>query len=114
MEDTLITILESYGYPVIRQGSLAKDAAYPASFFTFWNNEETGHSFYDNDAASIDNDFSVYFYSSDPDLAYSALRTARDDLKSNGWTISSYGFDADSDEITHIGRGMRILYLLQN
>ena len=113
MEDVLITLLSTLKYPVLRQGSLAKDEAYPASFFTFWNNDEDGHSFYDNDAVSIDHEFSVYFYSSDPELPYTQLRAARALLKSNGWTITDYGFDVASDTITHIGRGMQVSYLEQ-
>ena len=53
MEDTLIQLLESFGYPVIRQGSLPADQAYPDTFFTFWNSTEDGQSFYDNGTASV-------------------------------------------------------------
>ncbi|MFR7662245.1 MAG: hypothetical protein ACLUZ0_04030 [Coprococcus sp.] len=39
MEDQLIQLLETFEYPVIRQGSLPEDEVYPDSFFTFWNND---------------------------------------------------------------------------
>ena len=52
MEDTLITLLSTLKYPVIRQGGLAKDQAYPATFITFWNNNDIEHSAYDNATAS--------------------------------------------------------------
>ena len=41
MEDKLIEVLSSFGYPVIRQGSMTEDEAYPPTFFTIWNNQET-------------------------------------------------------------------------
>lgn len=111
MEDNLIALLESFKYPVIRQGSMANDATYPDTFFTFWNSEETEHSAYDNDTLSIDHSFMVNVYSKDPSTAYSLLRDAKTLLKSNGWIISTFGYDAASDEITHIGRGMEVDFL---
>lgn len=111
MEDILINLLQTFGYPVFRQGSLSKDEAYPDTFFTFWNNSETGQSFYDNDTAIVDYDFSVNVYSTDTDKVYSLIASARTLLKSNGWIIVSRGYDVGSDEITHIGRGFEIEYL---
>ena len=40
MEDNLIELLATFGYPVLRQGSLAENEQYPPTFFTFWNNGE--------------------------------------------------------------------------
>jgi hypothetical protein len=111
MEDTLIQLLESFGYPVMRQGSLSADQKYPDTFFTFWNSTEDGQSFYDNDTASVVYDFDVNVYSSKPDVAYSLLAAARKLLKAEGWIISTRGFDVASDEITHVGRGMYVQYL---
>lgn len=111
MEDTLIELLSTLKYPVIRQGSLAPDEAYPDTFFTFWNNDETEHSAYDNDTVNVDYDFDVNVYSTNPDTAYQLLSQARKLLKENGWIIATRGYDVASDEITHIGRGMEILFL---
>lgn len=111
MEDVLIALLETLKYPVIRQGSLAPDQAYPDTFFTFWNSDEVSESFYDNKEASASFQFDVNVYSTDPSKAYSLLDDARSLLRSNGWTITDRGYDVASDEITHIGRGMEILYL---
>lgn len=111
MEDILIQLLESFGYPVIRQGSLSDNQAYPDTFFTFWNSTEDGQSFYDNDTASVVYDFDVNIYSTKPDVAYSLLDAARKLLKGNGWIIVTRGYDVPSDEITHVGRGMMIQYL---
>lgn len=111
VEDNLIELLETFNMPVIRQGSLPEDEAYPATFFTFWNPDEYEHSAYDNDTASAVYSYDVNVYSSDPDTAYSLLREARKLLKQNGWIIGVRGYDAASDEITHIGRGMAVYYL---
>lgn len=111
MEDTLISLLSTLGYPVIRQGSLPPNTAYPDTFLTFWNSSEDGESFYDNQTASAAHDFDVNVYSNNPTTAYSVLESARALLKSNGWIITSRGFDVPSDEITHIGRGFTVAYL---
>lgn len=111
MEDILIELLSTLKYPVIRQGSLAPDETYPDTFFTFWNNDETEHSAYDNDTINVDYDFDVNVYSTNPDTAYQLLSQARKLLKENGWIIATRGYDVASDEITHIGRGMEILFL---
>ena len=111
MEDELIELLETFEVPVIRQGSLGPDQAYPDTFFTFWNTDETEHSAYDNRTASLDNDFDVNVYSISPSRAYSLLEQARNLLKANGWVCPSRGYDVPSDEITHIGRGMEVTFL---
>lgn len=111
MEDNLITLLETFKYPVIRQGSMPQGASYPDTFFTFWNNEESEHSAYDNETLNTDNRFDVNVYSTSPSTAYLLLGQARGLLKENGWTITTRGYDVASDEITHTGRGMEVCYL---
>lgn len=111
MEDTLIALLETFKYPVIRQGSLAPDEPYPDTFFTFWCTSEDGESFYDNDAASVSYDYYVNVYSTSPNTVYTLLESARTLLRENGWITVQRGFDIASDEITHTGRGMEVEYL---
>lgn len=109
MEDKLIELLNTFKYPVIRQGSLSENEPYPDTFFTFWNNEEVEQTAYDNQTASVIYDFDVNVYSTDPDKAYSLLRDARNLLKDNGFVPISRGYDVASDEKTHIGRGMNVV-----
>lgn len=111
MEDALITILESFKYPVYRQGSMSNDAEYPETFITFWNNTSDNHAYYNNDEYGTTWDFNIYVYSSNPSLAYSVLADVRAALKSAGWITPSKGFDVGSDQPSHIGRGLEILYL---
>lgn len=111
MEDILIALLETFKYPVIRQGSLGDDEEYPDTFFTFWNSSEDGDSAYDNETVKIIHDYNVNVYSTDPETTYSLLKQARDLLKVNGWIPTQMGYDIASDEITHTGRGMNVTYL---
>lgn len=110
-EDDLIEILETFEYPVFRQGSMSEDEAYPDTFFTFWNTSEDEHSPYDDDTIIVEYNFDIYVYSNDPERAYSLLSDARSKLKQAGWIIMSRGYDVESDQSSHIGRGMAIAYL---
>lgn len=111
MEDALITILESFKVPVDRQGSMSSHDEYPETFITFWNNDTPDHAHYDNQEYGTEWDFNVYVYSSDPAITYSLLSDIRAALKAAGWIPTSKGFDVESDEQTHTGRGIRVLYL---
>lgn len=111
MEDELITLLESLGYGAYRQGSFDEDKKYPESFFTFWNTSSDDHAHYDNKDYKADWEFDVNFYSVDPVLTYSVLAEARILLKENKWTVPTRGYDVYSDENTHTGRGMHVIYL---
>lgn len=111
MEDKLIELLESLGYPVYRQGSFTEGQEYPESFFTFWNTGSPDHSHYDNDNYGSEWAYGVYFYSSDPELPYKLISDARILLKQNKWIVPSKGFDVVSDEATHTGRGLEVLFL---
>ena len=111
MEDNLIQVLQELGYPVMRQGSLAPDDAYPEHFFTFWNNDSSDHAHYDNAEYGTVWNYSINFYSTDPEKTYSALNEARTKLKENGWILPGKGSDVASDEVTHTGRGMDAYFL---
>lgn len=114
MEDLLIETLQEYGFPVLRQGSLAQSEPYPDSFFTFWNNATSGDSFYDNKPLATLWDFDVNFYSNNPITTYEKLGEAIKNLKSKGFIISGKGYDVASDEITHTGRGTNALFVEKN
>ena len=113
MEDVLIGLLETFKIPVIRQGSLNPSQPYPDSFFTFWNDDESGQSFYDDDISIVTYSFSVNAYSTAPSTAYNLIDSARTLLRQNGWIITERGYDVPSDEISHIGRGMSVTFLKQ-
>lgn len=110
MEDTLIELLQSFGFPVIRQGSLAQNEDYPKTFFTFWNNGEYEQSAYDNKTIRVVYDFDINVYADDPTTVYELLQHARALLNSKGWVTPDRGHDVGSDVDTHTGRGMNVLY----
>lgn len=111
MEDNLINILSELGYPVYRQGSMSDDEIYPSTFLTFWNYDTPDHSHYDNSEYGYAWSFNIYVYSNDPELTYSVLAEARIKLKKAGWIVNGKGFDVQSDEATHTGRGLEIFFL---
>lgn len=111
MKTKLIELLETFGYPVMLQGSMAEDAKYPDHFFTFWNNETPSNSHYDNDATSYVWNFDVNFYSNNPVIVNTKLDEVRRLLKTNGFVVTGKGHDIVSDEPTHTGRGITVLYL---
>lgn len=111
MEDKLIQLLESFGYPVYRQGSISEDESYPETFFTFWNNLSEEGTFYDNESHSEIGDFDVNIYSTNPTLIYTTLKEAKQLLKQNDFIITDSGHDVLSDEQTHTGRGMNVLII---
>ena len=114
MEDLLIETLETFGYPVMLQGSMLPDEPYPDSFFTFWNNASVGESYYDNSEVTTVFDYDVNFYSSDPEMVYSKLNEAIAALKTAGFIVSGEGYSVMSDEPTHDGRGVNVLFLRRN
>lgn len=111
MEDILYNILLGLGYPVYRQGSMSNDEIYPETFLTFWNYDSPDHSHYNNSEYGVVWSYNIYVYSSDPSLTYSVLQDARTALKKAGWICIGRGFDVQSDEETHTGRGLEIAYL---
>ena len=111
MEDLLIETLETFGIPVLLQGSLGEAEAYPDRFFTFWNNDSFDGSYYDNQAVSTVYDFDVNCYSTDPAQVSALLLQAKQRLRGVGFLISGKGHSVVSDEPTHTGRGMSVLYL---
>lgn len=111
MEDRLIEIVESLGYEVYRQGSLSENDDYPKTFFTYWNSDSPNTSFYDNNEHGTIWMFDVNVYSIDSELAYKLLLDARSALKQNGFIVTSKGYDLTTDEPTHTGRGMEVIFI---
>lgn len=116
MEDLLISTLEALGYPVKLQGSLLPRERYPDSFFTFWNDSADGTGFYSNTEGAILWAYSLNFYSIDPVKVSDMFKiikdkpTAKSLLKAAGFIVSGAGYGVPSDEPTHTGRGISLLY----
>jgi hypothetical protein len=108
--DNLIATLESLGNPVKKQGSLLPDESYPDHFFTYWNNSSDGSSYYSNDEGAIIWNYTVCSYSIDELLTDSNLMEAKKLLRQAGFIVAGAGYDVVSDEPTHTGRGITVLY----
>ena len=110
MQDNLIETLQPLGYPVRLQGSLLPNESYPSNFFTFWNDAADGSGIYDNTESATVWQYSLNFYSVDPQLVNTMLLEAKKLLKAAGWIVSGKGYAVASDEPTHTGRGITIRY----
>lgn len=110
MKKKLISILETFGYPVFLQGSLNSDEKYPDSFITFWTDYTSDNAHYDDDVHSVVWSFSVIFYSSNPTLVNTKPDKIRAALKSAGFIPQGKGQDIPSDEPTHTGWAMDYLF----
>jgi hypothetical protein len=105
------TLTEEFNLPVILQGSLSPDDEYPSAFFTFWNNYSDDDAFYDNTESDVIWNFDLNYYSNDPASVNSVLLEAKKLLKSVGFIPDGSGHDVLSDEPTHTGRGMTLLFI---
>ena len=109
MREKLINLLESFGYPVHLQGSLLSVDDYPDSFFTFWNFQNDGDLFYDNESYASDFGYWIYFYSSDPELIENKINEVKAVLKKNKFIVQG-PIDARSDIKSHTGKMLTIFY----
>lgn len=113
MKEQLITLLETFGFPVYLQGSLASPEAYPDSFFTFWVHSAPEGAFYDNQPNRCVWGFWVYFYSTDPALVMEKSEQARQLLKRSGFITEGKPTDLAVDVPTHTG-AMFTVYAIEN
>ena len=105
------TLTEEFNLPVIQQGSMSMDEDYPESFFTFWNNTTTDAAFYDDTETETIWDFDLNYYSDDPTSVNTILLEAKTLLKGVGFIVDGSGYDVMSDEKTHTGRGINLLFI---
>ncbi len=105
------TLTNAFDLPVILQGSLSMNEEYPAAFFTFWNNSTNDDAFFDNTETETIWNFDLNYYSNDPASVNSVLLQAKQLLKSAGFIPDGSGHDVMSDEPTHTGRGMTLLFI---
>ena len=114
MEDELLTILDSFEYPVFRQGSLSQNQTYPSTFITFWERPADDLAFYDDENHAVFYTYDVNVYATSPALCYQLLRDVIAALKTADWVTLDRGHDIASDEVTHRGRGAQVGYLKYN
>lgn len=111
VKEKLLEVLADFKLPVYLQGSLSDTAAYPPAFFTFWNPNTTSGDFYDNDETSIFWQFVLSFYSTDARQVETMLVEVKAALKAAGWIIDGAGYDVLSDEPSHTGRAIDLIFI---
>lgn len=108
MIDLLISILETFNYPIYETGSMGLDEEYPSTFITYWNNSSNDGSHYDNEAKNYIWDFDVNVYSNDPSIIETLLLSIKDALIAQDFIVGGKGYALKSDEPTHTGRGINV------
>lgn len=106
-----INTLKPFGHKIILQGSMAADEKYPDNFFTFFNNSTESETFYDDVENATVWDFDLNFYSNKAANTNSVLLEAKKKLKAAGFIVNGKGYDVASDEPSHTGRGINVLYI---
>ena len=106
MKLKLISALETFGFPVMLQGSMNAEDAYPDTFITFWCDSTEDNSHFENDVQSVDWHFSVILYSNNPELVNTKPSEIISALKHAGFIAQGKGQDILSDEPTHTGWAM--------
>ena len=112
-EDLLIELLDSFGYPVDRQGSYTEGQPYPPTFMTFWTDTEDGNH-YDDHAATTIWHFDVNVYSNDPDTVIRTIISVKAALEAAGYIVPGKGSDAASDYPTHTGKTLDVWFIERN
>lgn len=113
IEDDLIEILDTFNFPVDRQGSYQKGQPYPDTFITFWTDtEDSGH--YDDFASTTVWHFDVNVYSTNPDTVIRTILAVKAALESAGFTVNGKGSDAASDYATHTGKMIDVWFMEHN
>lgn len=108
MMDELFALFEKIGLPYFRQGSLADDAEYPPSFFTFWNIDTPSIAYRDNAEKAYSEIINVCFYTNDASLIYSQMDAFISKAKAAGFIVTGRAHDTATDEANFYGRAVRI------
>lgn len=107
MKQMLINILETFCPDnVYLQGTIAADTAYPETFITFWTNYTDDNGHLDDEVVSVDWNFSVMYYSTDPALVNSKPAEISTALRAAGFIPQGKGNDIPSDQPSHTGWAM--------
>lgn len=107
----LIDTLAVLPFDVFLQGTIAEGENYPEGFFTFWNDDVEPIKHYDNTEEAFAWTFTVIFYSSSPELVNTVPFEAINLLKKAGFIPQGKGMDIPSDEPTHTGRALEVVYI---
>lgn len=114
MWSKLEEVFEEIQLPYSRQGSYEEGEELPTSFFTFWNADSNGASYYDNGCHRTEWFWYVYFYTKDPSIIYSKLEEFIKLAKEKGFNVDGKGHDIPTDITYYLGRYVRLTYVEDN
>lgn len=110
MKQSLITVLETFcPNNVFLQGTLNSEQAYPDEFITFWTNYTDDDEHYDDETYSVEWNFSVNFYSTNPTNVNTKPDLIIAALKSAGFIPQGKGNDIPCDRPSHTGWAMEFI-----
>lgn len=110
MIDLLIQTLESTGFPVYLQGSIAPEQEYDESFITYQITASPLQDYFDDEPTGTKWNVNVIFYTSRADLLYSVPDDILNKLTSADFIPQGKGFNVPSDEPNCNGFGNDYLY----
>lgn len=111
MKDELLEALEDLEIPIILQGSIAADEAYPDTFITFRTLSSNTAKSFDNDEVLTTYEINTCVFSRDPLIVASVTADARAALKKAGFIPQGKGYDLISDEPDFSGYATDYYYL---
>ena len=98
IKDELLTVLNTFNYPVFLQGTIEPAAEIPDDFITFQiTGSDTAAAFDDDDALTAWN-INVNYYSRNPANVSTVPEQIRVALKAAGFIPQNRGFDLYSDD----------------
>lgn len=110
MIDLLMQTLETTGFPVYLQGSIAPEQDYDESFITYQIIDSPLQDFLDDDATGTQWEVNVIFYTCRADLLYTVPADIFKKLKAAGFIPQGQGFNVPADEPSYNGFGNDFLY----
>lgn len=114
MKQRLINALKQCGFvegkTLFLQGTMNPEESYPDEFVTFWIPVTEDNAHFENELYSTDWHIYVIYYSNNPRLVNTKPKEILSVLKSNGFIPQGKGNDISSDESTHTGWAMDVIY----
>lgn len=110
LENVLNKYEEETQTPYFRQGSLVNTDDLPKTFITFWNTTTPESSFYDDEAHSAIWTWTIYFYTTDPSIIYSAPSRFLELARAEGFILQGRANDIPSGIEGYVGRYLTLKY----
>lgn len=113
MKQKLIAAIATCGFvegeTLVLQGTFDPAKPYPDDFVTIWTDYTADNSHFDNVVTSVDWNFTVVYYSNDPEKIATKPIEIIDTLRAAGFIPQGKGQDIPSDEPTHTGWAMEFI-----